>query len=257
MNLDIVLKLISSLTAINLFIIYNEYYSLRKLFTHEGIYTSNTVSQHFNQTFIGKIVNWMSTENKLKIMLIIAISFTLVISIYHHPLIYLYLILVNFYFSFKTEGAFNGGSDYMTILTLITLFLSYTFKGNNLFVNYLALQLILSYFLAGVVKLKSESWRHGHAVKELFIGPNYAPPTIIKKIVSNNRVSLILCWIVIILELFFPFMFLTKNIWIIFAFGSIFHFFNFLCFGLNRFFWAWIATYPSLIYLLTILPSTK
>lgn len=250
MYLNLSLTLIKSLTMINLFLSYNEYLALTKLFTNTGIFTENTLSKDFNNSFLGKYTSWLSQFNIIRSLLYLAFIFIIFASYYPHPSIFLFFILINLFFSFKTEGAFNGGSDYMTMLTLITLFLSYLFPNNNAFILYLALQLILSYFLAGVVKLKSESWRKGTAISDLFSGPNYSPPEYIKNIAIIPKISFILSWSVILIELLFPLLFFTKNVWIIFILGVIFHFFNFLCFGLNRFFWSWLAAYPSAFYLL-------
>jgi hypothetical protein len=109
---------------------------------------------------------------------------------------------------------------------------------------------ILSYFLAGVVKLKSNEWRTGIAVKKLSESPNYAPWVWVEKIFSKKEVSFVTGWAIIILELIFPLLIFTVNLKMIFLSCFIFHMFNFIFFGLNRFVFAWIATYPLVIYIL-------
>jgi hypothetical protein len=37
--------------------------------------------------------------------------------------------------------------------------------------------------------------------------------------------------------------------------AAVFHFGNFLVFGLNRFFWSWISAYPAAIYLAGQIPN--
>jgi hypothetical protein len=57
-------------------------------------------------------------------------------------------------------------------------------------------------------------------------------------------------WAVISFELLFPLALLTHLTLIIgLAIAAIFHFANACLFGLNRFFWIWLAAYPSILWL--------
>jgi hypothetical protein len=57
-------------------------------------------------------------------------------------------------------------------------------------------------------------------------------------------------WAVMLFELAFPFTLLTQTTLIIgLAIATTFHFANACLFGLNRFFWIWLAAYPSILWL--------
>ena len=59
-------------------------------------------------------------------------------------------------------------------------------------------------------------------------------------------------WVFILWEGLFGLVFLDVRLaWLACASGVVFHFMVFRYFGLNRFFWAWLATYPALIYTVT------
>jgi hypothetical protein len=60
---------------------------------------------------------------------------------------------------------------------------------------------------------------------------------------------LVLSWLVIVWECALPVVW-VKPTWapVYLLIGAFFHLGNFLIFGLNRFFFAWIAAYPALLF---------
>ena len=152
----------------------------------------------------------------------------------------------------RFQGPYNGGSDRMTLLILSCLTLAHiapSEKWREIAFGYLAFQLVLSYFISGWVKIRNPDWRNGQALSDVFAFSAYPvseglracqkAPAIIHSQLGGD-----------LFELAFPFS-LASPYTLIPALGiaAAFHFSNACFFGLNRFFWAWLAAYPSIIWL--------
>ena len=153
----------------------------------------------------------------------------------------------------RYQGPYNGGSDRIGILILFCLCLVHWLpvdQWKELAFGYLALQVILSYFISGWVKVVNPEWRNGQALQDVFLFSAYPRFENLRALSQCPTFLLWASWIVIIFELLFPISFLSQTGLIMFlAMAAIFHLSNFFFFGLNRFFWIWIASYPSLLWL--------
>ena len=156
--------------------------------------------------------------------------------------------------SIRFRGTFNGGSDSMIVICSLGLFLASVFSESILLerIAYagIAAQLVLSYFMPGVTKLKNEDWRKGTALQKFTETPGYnrAPAWFIK-ILRVPPLSRGISICVIGFECTFPLALISGNICLAFlSVALIFHLLNFLIFGLNRFVWAWLPAYPILYF---------
>lgn len=150
----------------------------------------------------------------------------------------------------RFSGPYNGGADKMMLLIVTCLCLAHTMPDWATYaLGYLAIQLVLSYFISGWAKLLETDWRTGDALRRVFAYSAY--PTSQNLRFWANRPVLMKAgaWGVIGFELSFPALILHP---VSFAFalvvGLAFHLANAFLFGLNRFVWAWAAAYPSLIW---------
>jgi hypothetical protein len=150
----------------------------------------------------------------------------------------------------RWRGSFNGGSDSMTIIVLLTTSLALLFPVLTLAcLWYLALQTCSSYFISGVVKIKSANWRSGSALKSFLSSTVYGPQPSLSAITDRALLCKILSWSVIALECSFPLALSSPEVCLIYiAAAMLFHFVNIYIFGLNRFLFAWAAAYPALFY---------
>lgn len=204
-----------------------------------------------------KIYRFLFQKNIFYGLLILRFFFAMALFYYFNPLIILYLLGTTLLIIHRFKGSFNGGSDSMTLLTLTTLLVGSLSLHHPYFLKvaagYLSIQVILSYFYAGLVKAKGVDWKSGHALYLLSVGHNYAPPLFLKKLFQHQLIGKLGTYFILYAELLSPLILLIKNPKIIavtlLTLGS-FHFINFLYFGLNRFFWSWISTYPLLYYFL-------
>jgi hypothetical protein len=154
----------------------------------------------------------------------------------------------------RFRGSYNGGSDSMTALVLVCLVPAALGAGDALLgkvaLGYLAVQAVLSYFVAGVIKLKEPSWRTGSALSALVALPKYQAPRAALRLLSRAPLACASAWLVMLFEVSFPLALLSTRCCLTYlGLALIFHVANAAILGLNRFVFAWAAAYPSLLYL--------
>ncbi len=166
-----------------------------------------------------------------------------------------FLFAGNLLILIRWRGAFNGGSDFMTLVVLTGLLISQVVGAlGNVELGwqagfwYIAIQAITSYFMSGAVKLLRPEWRNGSAMTIFLNGAIYGPllPT---HPLRNKWLAMLGSWDFIVWEILFPFSLLDPRLAALFcAVAAMFHFLVFWFFGLNRFFWAWLCAFPAIIW---------
>ncbi len=163
------------------------------------------------------------------------------------------LVLTNLMALQRFQGPYNGGSDRMGGLILYCLALSYAMPNQvwqERVFGYLAVQVILSYVVSGLVKLCNRDWLKGQALCDVFAFSAYPVSTELRALADRTSLLFSASWCVILFEVLFPLSFLSSALLLpALCVGSLFHLANAFLFGLNRFFWVWLASYPSLIWL--------
>jgi len=153
----------------------------------------------------------------------------------------------------RFQGPYNGGSDRMSLLILCCLSLVYfmpTLRWQEYIFGYLALQLVLSYFVAGWVKIVNPEWRKGRALQDVFGFSAYPVSEALRTWADRPRLLCVMSWAVMLFELVFPLTLLTQTTLLVgLTIAAAFHFGNACLFGFNRFFWIWLAAYPSILWL--------
>lgn len=152
----------------------------------------------------------------------------------------------------RFHGPYNGGSDTMSILVLLCLWLANLAPSSmwqEIALGYLALQLTLSYFQAGLVKIENSDWRSGNALREVFALTAYPVSESLRNLASKPQLLLYASRAVIIGELLFPLALIHSTTLIIaLVLTGMFHLANAILFGLNRFVWSWLAAYPIILW---------
>jgi hypothetical protein len=163
------------------------------------------------------------------------------------------LLLHALFILHRFDGPYNGGSDRMGLLILSCLCLVHflpSLRAREAAFGYLALQVLLSYFVAGWVKISNPEWRTGRASRDVLLFSAYPASESIRAGAHWPRSVCLASWAVILFELLFPLALLSKQALVIgLALAALFHLVNACVFGLNRFFWVWLAAYPSLWWL--------
>lgn len=167
------------------------------------------------------------------------------------PLISLTALLATTLISLKSfNGPYNGGSDRLSILTLCCLTLAHALPSSaELALGYLGLQLTLSYFISGWVKIVNPDWRRGRALQDVFLFSAYPVSENLRNLAQKPQLLIAGSWAVMLFELIFPIALLTQTTLIAaLIIAASFHLANACLLGLNRFFWIWLSAYPILIW---------
>jgi hypothetical protein len=162
------------------------------------------------------------------------------------------LLLLGMAILYRFQGPYNGGSDRMSLLLLccLLLFRLAPMRGwQEIAVGYLAVQVVLSYAIAGWVKLANPEWRNGRAMSDVLQFSVYPVSESIRSWSRLPRLLTCMSWALILFELCFPLAFLDDvALKIALLIAAMFHLANACLFGLNRFLWVWIAAYPALLW---------
>lgn len=168
-------------------------------------------------------------------------------------IIFILILLDNFRNRYYREGA-----DNIIQLVCTTLFIvqfigdEKAFKMGYVFIY---AQISFSYFYSGLAKIYSREWRNGIALYNILNTYTYGKERFAKFFANNPNLSFFLAWSVIFIEIFFPFcVFLPEFYSILFlVIVLFFHLSNSFFLGLNLFVWAFVATYPSVYYVSTLI----
>ncbi|OUR75947.1 hypothetical protein A9Q83_16415 [Alphaproteobacteria bacterium 46_93_T64] len=163
------------------------------------------------------------------------------------------LVMLGLFILHRFQGPYNGGSDRMSLLILSCLCLANfipILQWQEVIFGYLALQLVLSYFISGWVKIINPEWRNGLALKDVFSFSAYPVSEALRSLANSPGLLWSMSWAVILFELIFPLTLITQTTLVAgLVIAACFHFSNACMLGLNRFFWIWLAAYPSIIWL--------
>lgn len=117
---------------------------------------------------------------------------------------------------------------------------------------FIALQACVSYATAGIIKLFNQGWRSGNGLFNVVNNPmNGIPPEFAFFFYRHNAFGKALTWFTLVIECSFPLGLVLGQPFVFFylAWGILFHLTNAALLGLNKFFWAWMATYPAILYI--------
>lgn len=157
---------------------------------------------------------------------------------------------------FRWRGAFNGGSDFMTLVGVSGLLIAQGVasvtgeaqQGWRAGLWYVTVYVVSSYFVSGWVKLLRPEWRSGRAMTIFLDGGVYGPLSP-HSVYRHPTVARLVSWTFTVWEGCFPLaLFDVRIAWFMCCVAPVFHFLVYWYFGLNRFFWAWLATFPAVLY---------
>ena len=224
-----------------------EFHCLRKYWSDDGIWRWVDLRSElhgFELVLAGKsflVLNWVRLL--LGLVAIVQPSAGLAVA----------LLVMHVLTLLRWRGSFNGGSDYMNLMLLLGVSAGLVFAHipavGWFCLWYMTLQLALSYYRAGYVKVKNRQWRSGEALGAFMGSPRYQQGPWSLALLERPKVLKFAAWVVMIFELSFPLSLLGPN-WALayMTVGFFFHLSNSYWLGLNRFFFAWLAAYPALYF---------
>jgi hypothetical protein len=121
---------------------------------------------------------------------------------------------------------------------------------------FLAAEVALAYFTAGTAKIISRTWRSGDALPGIFATTVYGDEWVGRLLAGKQRLGLVLGWSVITLECTFPLALLgiMPLTYVLLSLGAGFHVGAAVFMRLNTFLWAFLATYPAVLYCALTIP---
>jgi hypothetical protein len=156
------------------------------------------------------------------------------------------------YINSRTYYGLEGSDQLLTLLCVsLTLgALAQNEGGIDLALYFIAAQSTLSYFAAGVTKLWGKEWRKGNAVSLIVSTRAFGHPYFSRLLDNRPVLGRIATFTVLAFEcslplaLILPLPFTLAYLLV----GFLFHLANSVVLGLNVFLWAYLATYPAILF---------
>lgn len=196
----------------------------------------------------------------LRIISSLQLATAIVAGFVNHPFLFLLLLFTHLLICVRFRGNLNGGSDMMMVVVLtgvlISLFAT-TELWQKLGMIYISIHLIFSYFKAGYKKILEIDWRTGKALSIFLNQSVFSDVKAFSKWIRTAPLfALILSWMALVFELSSPLVIVNPS-WVYIYAGAalVFHFLNYLTFGLNRFFWVWLSAWPAVFYSVNLLAN--
>ena len=254
-------RILEILLGLNLIIQSIEYLSLVDDAGEQGVWSFAIQKSglSFMWSWVSKLFEFLSIEQIYRVHIGLRICLSLYIIFFSATLsIILFLLLGTIQILIRWRGAFNGGSDFMTIVALTGAAIGAMGNGSDnsdLFwragLIYIAIHSASSYVISGGVKLLAPEWRSGRALP-IFLNNGIFGPLRANSIFRSRPIAILYSWAFIIWEISVSLALFDPILMIFFCLiGIVFHLLVFWYFGLNRFFFAWITTFPALFYVST------
>jgi len=233
-----------------------EYWQMRVAMQGQGLWVWSIQRNDIPTAWIRKILDVLFTSQNYSILLLLRFIALIHLALQGSNLINVgFLFVSNLAVLIRWRGAFNGGSDFMTLVVLTGLFIAQVvtqFGDTELAWRacfwYITIQAITSYFLSGAVKLLRPEWRNGNAMT-IFLNAAIHGPLRQGHWLRKPMIAALGSWTFIVWECLAPVALLDERMTLAFCLTAvIFHFLVFWFFGLNRFFWAWLTTFPAILW---------
>ena len=233
-----------------------EYCRMRDAMQSDGIWTWSLQRQDIPSPWIRRLLDVLFSTDVFSTLLVLRLFALIWLAVYGSDLLIIgFLFASNLALLVRWRGAFNGGSDFMTLVVLTGLLMAQIVghlagpeMGWRACFWYIAIQSITSYFISGSVKLLKQEWRNGSAMT-IFLNAAIHGPLSARHWLRKPWLAAIGSWTFILWECLAPLTLLDARLAASFCLiAALFHFMVFWFFGLNRFFWAWLSTFPAIIW---------
>ncbi len=233
-----------------------EYWRMRGAMQGDGLWTWSIQRQDIPDPRLRQWLDALFKPNLFSALLVFRLLALISLATQgSHALNIGFLFASNVLVLIRWRGAFNGGSDFMTLVVLTGLLIAQLVShvggpelGWRAGLWYITLQSITSYFLSGAVKLLRPEWRNGQAMT-IFLNAAIHGPLSNQHWLRKSWLAALGSWAFIVWECLAPLALLDARLALTFCFiAGLFHFLVFWFFGLNRFFWAWLATFPAIVW---------
>ncbi len=259
LTLTLAWQLVARLVALAVTLQTIELLQLHRVAAGDGIWRWSTLAREWSALPrpFGAVVTQLLRPRPFVVLLVVRLAAAVALGLFAltpwtaaAPAI---LLVTTVLVQLRWRGTFNGGSDFMTLVILTALTVASVAPPDSRAATgallYVAVQTCTSYFLAGVAKLRTASWRDGRALPFFVATAIYDRPPWPRALFANATAARVLCWATLLLECTFPLALLRPALCLGYlAVAFVFHVGNARIFGLNRFLFAWAAAYPAVYF---------
>jgi hypothetical protein len=247
---DLALRATEALTGLALLLQTAEFLALQQPLGPTGIWAFAEQGRDFDwaPAWLRSLLAWLAQPQIFRAHLMVRLAAAITLIIWGgSAVLLLFLLLGGTQILSRWRGAFNGGSDFMTQLLLVGLAIA-QFSGLAGLL-YIAIHSASSYFISGSVKLLNPEWRRGTALLP-FLDDSVYGPLPADNLLRRPGIAPLCCWSFMLWEASAPLALMDLGLTVAFCLvAAIFHLLVFWTLGLNRFFFAWIASFPALLAL--------
>lgn len=255
MSLPIVLSLTARLISFALALQAAEYFFLLKNRSFSDVWSLKNLKTDLEHglPLPSRLIDVLFSLRGFRATVLLQMITALLAFCFPHPLLFIVLFLTHLVICIRFRGTFNGGSDMMSMVVLTGLLISFSNlseAATKAGLIYISVHALYSYFKAGLAKIIHRDWRSGRALPAFLERSLYLDIQAVGGALgARPAFSFILAWSILIFELaalglpLWP-----KVLFPYFVAAMFFHFMNSLSFGLNRFFWVWLAAWPAVFY---------
>ena len=253
---ELLLRATEVLCGINLLIQGLEYWRVKDIQQAHAPWSWQVQGQDVPPGWIHRALDVLFADSVHRIHLLLRLALSVLLIVWGSSLaVVLVLWLGQIAWMIRWRGAFNGGSDFMTQVVLTGMLLAHVLLASGmgplswaLGLGWIALNATTSYVIAGWVKWLQPDWRNGTALP-IFLDTGLHGPLPPHSIWRRPWVAKCASWSFMAWEATFPLAFLSVE-WALLecALALFFHLLVYRFFGLNRFVWAWLASYPAVIW---------
>jgi hypothetical protein len=232
----------------------------RKQYGTSGIYSYAVLKKSFSwmtQGWKGSVLNRLCESPTY--LLFIALQLTAAVLVISHLFPFfsgcfiLMILLVHLLSCLRHKGGLDGAQQMQTIIfaSLLLFYLSSDPLAKTDCLLFIGLQVLLAYLTAGVVKVKSSVWRSGTALGNILQRTRFRNEKVSHIVRKHPFLTKVVCWSVFTGECLFPLLVLagTQSCLLVLVAGILFHLIIALVWGLNSFFWSFVAAYPAVLFL--------
>lgn len=167
------------------------------------------------------------------------------------------LLLATVLLSLRSNGFGLDGAHQMNLIILAHMTVFWLAPAESVIRTWclvaLGLHAVVAYVASGVFKAVGPMWRNGDAVSGIMSAKIYGHRSLGGLLTRRPGLSLLMCWFTILFEVsFFVVLFSGSTVlYALLAIGLMFHVANAIFMGLGGFLFAFVATYPAVVFLNT------
>ncbi len=261
LDYELAIRLVECLAAVGVIISSAEFFPIRSIFDDTNFMGWRVLQLRHPILRKQPISNFLSFLNRdfsvyvLIIARVLAALALFLVSYHQHLLRFLLDSIIAFsLMTFMFRATYGReGSDRMMLIIFVAISIS-LISGSKLATEaclfFIAGQACLSYFASGFNKAISRRWVNGKALFDIMSTSIWGNQDIARTLITRKWLTLLITCSVITFELLFPLVLVVppRIAFSFLSFGVLFHLGNAFVMGLNCFVWAFVATYPAVLY---------